>query len=98
MLQDPPPKKEYKDDWQTSSREGYEDRGAFRPARSAQKQGGSSILRTLGGLSIVGGIFWGVYLVTRGGNMIAALQENHGPLAIIALGVISSLLGKFLRV
>jgi hypothetical protein len=98
MLQDPLPKKEYKDEWETNSREGYVDLGAFRPQRSAQKQPGSSILRTLGGISIVGGIFWGVYLVTRGGNMISALQENHGPIAIIALGAISSLLGKFLRV
>jgi hypothetical protein len=98
MLQDPPPKKEYKDDWQTSSREGYEDRGAFRPARIAQKQEGSSVLRTVGAMTIVGGIFWGVYLVTRGGDMIAALQTNHGPIAIIALGAVSSVLGKFLRV
>jgi hypothetical protein len=98
MLQDPPPKKEYKDDWQTSSREGYEDRGAYRPARSEQKQEGSSILRTVGGITIVGGIFWGVYLITRGGNMVAALQANHGPIAIITLGAVSSLLGKFLRV
>lgn len=98
MLQDPLPKKEYKDDWQTSSREGYEDRGAFRPSRIAQKQEGSSILRTVGAMTIVGGIFWGVYLVTRGGDMIAALQANHGPIAIIALGAVSSVLGKFLRV
>jgi hypothetical protein len=98
MLQDPPSKKEYNDDWQTSAREGYEDRGAFRPQRSEQKKQGSSILRTLGSMSIVGGIFWGVYVVTHGGNAISALQENHGPIAIIALGVISSILGKFLRV
>jgi hypothetical protein len=98
MLQDPLPKKEYKDDWQTSSREGYEDRGAFRPVRTAQKREGSSILRTVGAITIVGGIFWGVYLVTRGGNMVGALQANHGPIAIIALGAVASLLGKFLRV
>lgn len=98
MLQDPLPKREYKDDWQTSSREGYEDRGAFRPMRTREKQQGSSILRTLGAIAIVGGIFWGVYLITRGGNMIDALQANHGPIAIIALGMISSLLGKFLRI
>jgi hypothetical protein len=98
MLQDPLPKKEYKDDWQTSSREGYEDRGAFRPVRTAQKQGGSSILRTVGAITIVGGIFWGVYLATRGGNLVAALEANHGPIAIIALGAVASVLGKFLRV
>jgi hypothetical protein len=56
------------------------------------------ILRTLGGLAIVGGICWGVYLVTSTGNAGAALQQNHGPVAIIALGVIASILGKYLRV
>jgi hypothetical protein len=98
MLQDPPPKKEYRDDWQTGAREGYEDRGAYRPLRGEEKREGSSILRTLGAICIVGGIFWGVFLVTRGEDVSTALRENHGPVAIIVLGVISSLLGKFLRV
>lgn len=98
MLEDLRPKKEYKDDWGTAAREGYEDRGSFRPPRTPQKRGGSSVLRMLGGVSIVGGIFWGVYLVTRGGDMVSVLQQNHGPIALIALGVISSLLGKYLRV
>jgi hypothetical protein len=98
MLQDPAPKREYKDDWQTGAREGYEDRGSFRPIRTSERKEGSSILRTLGGLCIVGGIFWGVYLVTRGGDIPTVLRENHGPVAIIGLGVISSLLGKFLKV
>ncbi len=98
MLQDLPPKKQYADGWETSAREGYEDRGVFREPRVQQKQQGSSVLRTVGAITTVGGIFWGVYLITRGGGMIAALQQNHGPIAIIGLGAISSLLGKFLRV
>ncbi len=98
MLQDLPPKKEYKDGWETSAREGYEDRGAFRPPRAQQKREGSSVLRSVGAITIVGGIFWGAYLVTRGGEVVAALQQNHGPIAIIGLGAIASLLGKFLRV
>jgi hypothetical protein len=99
MQEDLPPKhREVQDDWQTTAREGYEDRGPARPRKAPQKEQGSSILRTLGGISIVGGIFWGVYLVTRGGDMVSALQQNHGPIAIIALGVISSLLGRYLRV
>jgi hypothetical protein len=96
MLQDLPPKKQYRDAWETSSREGYEDRGAFRAPRARQRREGS-ILRTLGAISIVGGIFWGVYLVTRSEDMVAALRQNHGPLAIIGLGVVSSVLGKYLR-
>lgn len=89
--------KNYKDDWGTGAREGYEDRGAFRPPRAAATDSGSPILRTLGGIAIVGGICWGVFLVTSAGNSMAALQQNHGPIAIIALGVVASVLGKYLR-
>ena len=46
---------------------------------------------------MVGGICWGVYLVTSNPDHVAALQQNHGPIAIIALGVIASVLGKYLR-
>jgi hypothetical protein len=89
--------KNYKDDWGTGAREGYEDRGKFRPQRAKAKAAGSPLLRTLGGIAIVGGICWGVFLVTSSGNSMSALQQNHGPIAIIALGVIASVLGKYLR-
>lgn len=89
--------KNYRDEWETGVREGYEDRGAFRPKRAAVKQPGSPLLRTLGGIAIVGGICWGVYLMTATGNAVAALQQNHGPIAIIALGAVASVLGKYLR-
>ena len=89
--------KNYKDDWGTGAREGYEDRGSFRPPRAAANASGSPILRTLGGIAIVGGICWGVFLVTSAGNSMAALQRNHGPIAIVAIGVIGSVLGKYLR-
>jgi hypothetical protein len=87
----------YKDDWGTGAREGYEDRGSFRPPRARAKEPGSPILRIMGALAIVGGICWGVYLVTAAGDSVAALQQNHGPIAIIGLGVVSSILGKYLR-
>jgi hypothetical protein len=87
----------YRDDWGTGAREGYEDRGAFRPPRARAKEPGSPILRTLGAIAIVGGICWGVYLVTAAGDSVAALQQNHGPIAIIGLGVVASVLGKYLR-
>lgn len=98
MAQSVPPKfKEYKDDWGTTAREGYEDRGAFRPIRQAQKQQGSPILRTVGSAAIVGGILWGTYLVTQGGSLPATLQQNHGPVAILGLGLLCSVLGKYLK-
>lgn len=98
MQQSTQPKfKEYKDDWGTTAREGYEDRGAFRPPRAPQKSSGSPLLRTLGGIAIVGGMAWGTYLVTSAGDIPGALQQNHGPVAIIILGVVCSLLGKYIR-
>jgi hypothetical protein len=87
----------YKDDWGTGAREGYEDRGSFRPPRARAKEPGSPILRIMGAIAIVGGICWGVYLVTAAGDSVAALQQNHGPIAIIGLGVVASILGKYLR-
>ena len=89
--------KQYKDDWGTGAREGYEDRGSFRPPRQRAAEPGSPILRILGGIAIGGGICWGAYLVTSSADRIGALQQNHGPIAIIALGVISSVLGKYLK-
>ncbi len=89
--------RQYKDEWGTGAREGYEDRGTFRPPRAPKKESGSSILRALGALAIVGGVFWGTYLVTQGGDITQTLQQNHGPIAIVALGVVASLLGKYLR-
>jgi hypothetical protein len=89
--------KRFEDEWGTGAREGYEDRGTFRPPRAPQKQPGSALLRIMGAIAIVGGICWGTYLVTATGGSVAALQENHGPIAIIGLGVVASVLGKYLR-
>jgi hypothetical protein len=90
--------KNFQDEWGTGAREGYEDRGAFRPPRAPQKEPGSPILRILGAIAIVGGICWGTYLVTVNGNTAAAaLQQNHGPIAIVGLGVVASILGKYLK-
>jgi hypothetical protein len=98
MEQSSPKNKGYKDDWGTGAREGYEDRGTFRPPRAPKKESGSSVLRTLGARAIVGGVFWGTYLVTQHGHVIQTLEENHGPIAIVGLGVVVSLLGKYFRV
>ncbi|HLW54926.1 MAG TPA: hypothetical protein VKW06_18980 [Candidatus Angelobacter sp.] len=96
----PPKFKEYQDDWGTTAREGYEDRGPARPVKAYQGGRGSA-LKTVGGLAIVGGIFWTTYLLTQSPNwrdVVGVLEQNHGPVAIIGLGAVSSLLGKYLRV
>jgi hypothetical protein len=99
MQQVSPPKHNgYQDDW-GDGREGYEDRGVFREAR-ADSGGGGNLLKSVGGLAIVGGILWVTYLVATGGgihDISNILQQNRGPVVVIALGAISSLLGKFLR-
>jgi hypothetical protein len=89
--------KRYQDEWGTGAREGYEDRGTFRPPRARQAERGSPLLRWLGAVAIVGGICWGVYLVTANGAGISVLQQNHGPIAILGLGVVASVVGKYLR-
>jgi hypothetical protein len=90
--------KNHRDAWDTGSREGYEDRGAFRAPRPRQKEPGSPLLRIMGAIAIVGGICWGVYLFTSNGGGMAALQQNnYGPVAIVGLGVVCSIVGKYLR-
>ena len=92
-----PPKPEFQDEWGTTSREGYEDRGGFRPIRARQTAPGSPVLKTMGSFCIVGGICWGVYLLTQNGFQPAILQQNHGPMAITGIGALGSILGKYLR-
>lgn len=97
MQSSPPKRKEFQDEWGTGAREGYEDRGAFRPPRARRKERGSPILRTLGGIAIVAGICWGTYVATQGPDWVTALAQNHGPVAIIAIGVVGIILGKYIR-
>lgn len=89
--------KVYQDEWGTGAREGYEDRGVHRELRESRPSPGSPLLRTLGGICIVGGLCWAAYLYTQSTDFSAALQANHGPIAILGLGVIASLLGKYIR-
>jgi hypothetical protein len=95
---EPTKAKNYQDDWGTGAREGYEDRGvAYGVKRERRPEPGSPLLRTLGGICIVGGLCWAAYLYTQSTDFSAALQANHGPVAILGLGVVASLLGKFIR-
>ena len=97
MMEQLPAKKTYQDNWGTGAREGYEDLGPVRPRREAHRKRGSPLLRGLGSLAIVGGIFWGTYVFFYGGGMIA-LQHTYGPMAAVALGAVCSVMGKFLRI
>jgi hypothetical protein len=99
MAQPPLMYKDNRDEWGTTKRRGYEDLGPFREQPpTPRKEPGSPVLRTIGSICIVGGICWGTYLVTRGGDVVSTLQQNHGPIAIIGLGVLASIVGKYLRV
>lgn len=93
-----PPSRGLQDEWGTTSREGYEDRGAFRQQRTSQAAQGSPLLKSMGSFCIVAGICWGVYLLTQNGFQPAVLMQNHGPIAIIGIGAVGSMLGKYLRV
>jgi hypothetical protein len=98
MAETPPTKpKVYKDDWGTGAREGYEDRGVYRERRESRPSPGSPLLSTLGAVCIVGGLCWAAYLYTQSSDLALALQANHGPVAILGLGVLASLLGKYIR-
>ncbi|HEY6273312.1 MAG TPA: hypothetical protein VIX19_15135 [Terriglobales bacterium] len=96
MAEQLPSGKAYRDNWGTGAREGYEDRGPARPPREPRKERGSPILRGLGGISIAGGVFWGLYVVVYGGGFMA-LRHNYGPIAVVALGAVCSVMGKYLR-
>jgi hypothetical protein len=93
----PPKQKQFKDEWGTGVREGYEDRGSFRPPRTPKREPGSPVLKYLGAICIVGGMFWGAWLVTQGSEVGVVLQQNHGPVALVGLGLVCSLVGKFVR-
>ncbi|HLY99352.1 MAG TPA: hypothetical protein VKT33_09835 [Candidatus Angelobacter sp.] len=87
-----------KDDTWGSSREGYEDRTHYRPIRSApQKPRGNKSLRSLGGMMIVGAMFWGAYLYTSSLNVADNLRQHREPACVCGAGVLISLLGKYIR-
>jgi hypothetical protein len=88
----------FKDEWGTGTHEAYEDRAHHRPLKPPPKKPrGNSFLRSLGGLLIVGGLFWGAYLYTSNPDIVEALRRNHGPAMVCGLGVIVSIVGKFIR-
>ena len=83
--------KVYEDDWVTLA-EGYEDRGAHRVQRKNQPEPGSSLLRILGGLyfpAACAGARW-----IRAPISPRGAAEALRPVAILGLGVVTSLLGN----
>jgi hypothetical protein len=86
------------DEWGTS-RIGYEDRPVYQPRKTAPKRKGSPFLRSIGGLLVVGGIFWGTYLITSVGGPGALLKPGlpSRPVLACAAGLLILLLEKLIR-
>jgi hypothetical protein len=95
-MQQPPKNKVTQDEWGTTTREAYEDRPVYQTRKKAPKKQGSGFIKSIGGVMIVGAIFWGTYLVTNGAEP-SALWQAQGPVPLCALGVVVSMLGKYLR-
>jgi len=91
----PPPKKVYQDEWGTGTHEAYEDKPVYQPRVKTKGREGNGFLRAFGGLLMVGGIFWGTYIVTSGGDF-SLLTRFPGPVHVLAAGVVISIIAKFL--
>jgi len=92
--------KVYDHDWDSSARAGYEDRPVFQTQQQFKPRAperGSPLMRSVGAFAIVLAMCWGAYLVTSQGDLDIILKQNHGPLFILVVGVIASVLGKFVR-
>jgi hypothetical protein len=98
MSQQLPNSKVYEDEWGTS-RVGYEDRPAYQPRKSAPRRKGNAFLRSLGGLLVVGGIFWGTYLLTSVNGPPAVLKPGvpSRPVLACAVGLLILILEKLIR-
>lgn len=88
-----------KDEWGTTTRIGYEDRPVYQPRKAPPKRKGSPLLRAIGGLAIVGGIFWGVYVVTStaGINGLFHTGWPARPILLCAGGLLVLLLERMIR-
>src|SRR2546423_10676090 len=95
-MQQPPKNKVIQDEWGTTTREAYEDKPIYQTRRKTPQREGSGLIKSIGGLMIVGAIFWGTYLVTNGADP-SALWKAQGPGPLCGLGVVVSFLGKYLR-
>ena len=74
MQQLPPKTKTIHDEWGTTTREAYEQRPPVQPRIKKPQRQGSGFIKTIGALMIVGGIFWGTYLLTTGAQPTSLWQ------------------------
>lgn len=97
--QRPKPEHHVEDQWGTTTRIGYEDRPVYQPRKPAPKRKGSPLLRAIGGLGIVGGIFWGVYVVTSTEGIHGLFHTGWParPILLCAAGLLALLLEKMIR-
>jgi len=85
MQQLPPKTKTIHDEWGTTTREAYEQRPPVQPRIKKPQRQGSGFIKTIGALMIVGGIFWGTYLLTTGAQP-TSLWQVQGPVPLCGLG------------
>lgn len=88
------------DEWGTTTREGYEDRGAFRPRKAAGPQRkGSRFLRVAGGLLVVGGLAWITFISTSPDGFRSILKPDlrMRPIVMLGAGLLVLLLEKLLK-
>jgi len=90
-----PPKKVYQDEWGTGSHQPYEEKPKYQPRIKSGGRQGNGFLRSIGGLLMVGGIFWGTYILSSGGNF-SMLTKAPGPVHVIAAGVVISIIAKYI--
>jgi len=90
-----PPKKVYQDEWGTGSHQAYEEKPKYQPRIKSGGRKGNGLLRSVGGLFMVGGIFWGTYILSSGGDF-SMLTRAPGPVHVIAAGVVISIIAKYI--
>lgn len=91
----PPPKKVYQDEWDTGHHEAYEERPVYQPRKVVKQRKANGFLGAVGGLLIVGGIFWGTYLLSSGRNT-SVLLTFPGPVWVAGAGVVVSLVARYI--
>jgi len=85
----------YQDEWGDTSRIGYEDKPVYQPRKKTPGRQGNKFLGSLGSLLIVGALLWGTYLLTSNGFNTSALLKFPGPVHLAVVGVIVSLISRF---
>ena len=100
MPQPPAKPQPPQDEWGTAGRQGYEDRPVYQPRREPPKRKGSRVLRTIGGLLVVGGILWATYVGTSSPDGWRDLLKPGlpaRPVLVLAVGLLVLLLEKLIR-